>query len=203
MLFGAALGIGTALAVASHPWSKPVDGTVPVAGTKPVDAVPVSNVPNDERTEDGLWKKHPTPLRDDLERGRWKAGDAVEDVLARYKPERMVHVRQHGDFTTIHEYRLASYGPIRARYEVVAFNGRLKTAGMKSEPARSPYGDQPYAHTYFGSLTKEERLAYVASYVHSRKLDWLTLRWIDTPSGAMWYSKRFLIGPGKISNFGK
>jgi hypothetical protein len=136
-----------------------------------------------------------TPLGDDLKRGRWKSGDRVEDVLASYNGP--VSMRKHGEFTTITEPNFTDDG----YYQLVAMQGRLKAAYQIPIPywlLRFSGIDEPPRHSYFDTLTKEERVAHDASY----KLA-LAISYAVSPYGRFSFLKAFVIGPGKLSSFGR
>ena len=145
----------------------------------------------------GAWDP-PTPLGDDLKRGRWKAGDPVADVLASYKT---IHVTKHGEFTTIAEPNVTDGDLPSGHYQLVAIRGRLKAACQIPIPhwlLRLTKNDVPLSYSYVDTLTKEERIAHDASYKHA-----LAISYATSPRGRFSFLKAFLIGPGKLSSFGR
>ena len=187
-----------ALVTAPLPWPKPVvvDELRAEVAAKPV----------------GKWRPPPTPLGDDLARGRWKAGDSVEDVLASYQQETFVQSIQLGEFTIISEYKFADYGPIRGRYEIIAFRGRLKAAGLWREPA-VPFDHSFLVHEYFNTLTEEEWASYYAKqwascyakYASEPGFDptndflrWVTQLWARSRHGVLWLNRALFGVAGRL-----
>ena len=133
-----------------------------------------------------------------MQRGRWKVGDRVEDVLARYRHNKTIRVTTHGEFTTIAETKFTDAD---GHYQLVAIRGHLKAAceiPISHWSLRYSKIDELPRSSFFDTLTKEERTAHDASYKHA-----LAISYAKSPSGTFAFCKAFLIGPGKLSSFGR
>jgi hypothetical protein len=140
------------------------------------------------QTRRNLEQRVRNSLGADLELGRWKAGDAVEEVLARYGEKHPIEIKRYGEVTVIQEVYFADYGPIRGEYEIIADQGRVKAAGFRTYPPLF-IEDWHYVRVYFDAWTKEEWAAYYARYVQTVNSYWITHHWSRTSYGIAWWNK--------------